>query len=133
VFVGLCLWIGLFAYLQKLWFGRGGEHLTYKLRVSLFEALLHKNIGWFDNKSRAPGILTNIITEDISSVNGLTTESMSIAVEAGLGLFFSCFICFIFSWQLGFVVMFTSPFMVLGGLGMSKLQFNQKAVDDSYK
>jgi ABC-type transport system involved in Fe-S cluster assembly fused permease/ATPase subunit len=23
--------------------------------------------------------------------------------------------------------------MVLGGLGMSKLQFNQKAVDDSYK
>ncbi len=98
--------------------------MTFKLRVRLFEALLHKHIGWFDNKNRAPGILTNIITEDISSVNGLTTESLGIAVEAILGLFFSCLICFIFAWRLAFVVTFTSPFMVLGGLGMSKLQFN---------
>jgi ATP-binding cassette subfamily B (MDR/TAP) protein 1 len=133
VFVALCLGIGIMAYLQKLFFGRGGENLTFSLRVALFEAFLHKQIGWFDNKNRAPGILTNIITEDISAVNGLTTESLAIAVEAGLGLFFSCLICFIFSWELGFVVTFTSPFMVLGGLGMSKLQFNQKAVDDSYK
>jgi ABC-type multidrug transport system fused ATPase/permease subunit len=133
VFVALCICIGLSTYLQKLWFGRGGENLTYALRVKLFEAYLSKHIGWFDNKNRAPGILTNILTEDISAVNGLTTESVGIAVEAALGLFFSCLICFIFSWKLGFVVTFTSPFMVLGGLGMSKLQFNQKAVDDSYK
>jgi ABC-type multidrug transport system fused ATPase/permease subunit len=92
--------------------------------VALFEAYLHKHIGWFDNKNRAPGILTNQITEDISAVNGLTTESVAIGVEAALGLFFSCLICFVFSWRLGFVVSLTSPFMVLGGLGMSKLQFN---------
>lgn len=129
----LCVGIGSMAYLQKLWFGRGGENLTYTLRIKLFEAYLHKHIGWFDNKNRAPGILTNIITEDISAINGLTTESLAIAVEAALGLFFSCLICFIFSWQLAFIVTLTAPFMVLGGLGMSKLQFNQKAVDDSYK
>lgn len=120
-FVALCLGIGSTTYLQKLWFGRGGENLTFKLRVALFEAYLHKHIGWFDNKNRAPGILTNQITEDISAVNGLTTESTAIAVEAGLGLFFSCMICFIFSWRLGIVVTLTSPFMVMGGLGMSKL------------
>lgn len=97
-FVGLCIGIGLTTYLQKLFFGRGGENLTYTLRVKLFEAYLHKHIGWFDNKNRAPGILTNILTEDISSVNGLTTESLGIAVEAALGLFFSCLICFIFTW-----------------------------------
>ena len=132
-FVALCIMIGSSAYIQKLYFGRGGENLTFTLRVMLFRAYLYKHIGWFDNKSRAPGILTNILTEDISAVNGLTTESLGIAVEAALGLFFSCLICFIFSWQLGFVVTATSPFMVLGGLGMSKLQFNQQAVDDSYK
>lgn len=123
-FVVLCVGIGSTSYLQKLYFGRGGENLTLKLRVALFEAYLHKHIGWFDNKNRAPGILTNQITEDISAVNGLTTESSAIAVEAGLGLFFSCLICFVFSWRLGIVVTLTSPFMVLGGLGMSKLQFN---------
>ena len=95
MFVLLCLGIGLSTYFQKLFFGRGGENLTFTLRVKLFTAILHKNIGWFDNKNRAPGILTNIITEDISSVNGLTTETVGIAVEAGLGLTFSCLICFI--------------------------------------
>jgi len=120
-FVILCFGIGLSTYLQKYFFGRGGENLTFTLRVKLFAAILRKNIGWFDNKNRAPGILTNIITEDISSVNGLTTESVGIAVEAGLGLFFSCLICFIFAWELAIIVTITSPFMVLGGLGISKL------------
>jgi ABC transporter transmembrane region len=66
--------------------------------VKLFKALLHKDVGWYDSKSRAPGILTNVIIEDISSLNGLTTESLGIAVEAILGLIFSCLICFLFSW-----------------------------------
>lgn len=54
-------------------------------------------------------------------MNGLTTETAGIVAEAALGLFFSCLICFIFSWQLALVVSAFSPFMVLGGLGMSKL------------
>ena len=69
-------------------------------------------------------MLTNMIAEDITSVNGLTTEVAGIFAEAALGLLFSCAICFIFSWQLALVVSITSPFMVLGGLGISKLQFN---------
>jgi len=99
----------------------------------LFENILRKHIGWFDNKERAPGILTNIITEDITSVNGLTTEAIGILIEAFLGLLISCLICFFFSWRLAIVVSLMSPFMVLGGLGMAKLQFNQEAVSESYK
>jgi len=97
-FVALCVGIGITTYIQKLNFGLGGDNLTYILRVKLFNAYLNKHIGWFDNKNRAPGILTNILTEDIAAVNGLTTESLGIAVEAFLGLFFSCLICFIFTW-----------------------------------
>ena len=132
MFALLCVGIGTSSYCQKLCFGIGGENLTQTLRVKLFESILRKNIGWFDSKNRAPGILTNIIIEDINSINGLTTEYFGIVVEAALGLFFSCLICFIFSWRLAIVVTLTSPLMVLGGLGISKLQFNQKAVDDSY-
>jgi ATP-binding cassette subfamily B (MDR/TAP) protein 1 len=98
VFVLLCLGIGISAYIQKICFALGGENLTYTLRVKLFRALMHKNIGWYDNKARAPGVLTNVITEDISALNGLTTESLSIGVEAALGLIFSSLICFLFTW-----------------------------------
>ena len=95
--------------------------MTLKLRVKLFEAILRKHIGWFDNKDRAPGILTNIITEHISQVNGLTTQAIGIILEATLGLIISSLICFFFSWRLALVVTALSPFMVLGGLGMAKL------------
>jgi ABC-type multidrug transport system fused ATPase/permease subunit len=74
-----------------------------------------------------------VITEDISALNGLTTETLSIGVEAGLGLIFSCLVCFLFTWQVALVVTATSPFMVLGGLGMSRLQFSQKDVELSSK
>ena len=94
---------------------------------------MRKHVGWFDDKQRAPGILSNILTEDISCINGLTTEAIGIIIEAALGLTVSCAFCFYFSPQLAIVVCLLSPFMVLGGLGISKLQFNQKGVDDSYK
>ena len=124
VFLGLVIGIGLSAFVQKLCFGFGGDNLTHVLRVKLFEAFLRKHIGWFDDKQRAPGIMSNILTEDISSINGLTTEAIGIMIEAGLGLFVSCAICFYFSPQLAIVVTLLSPFMVLGGLGISKLRFN---------
>ena len=120
-FIGLVCGIGLSSFIQKLCFGFGGDNLTLRLRIRLFEAILRKHVGWFDNKERAPGILTNIITEDISSVNGLTTEAIGIMVESFLGIFVSCLICFIFSWQLAIIITLISPFMVLGGLGMAKL------------
>lgn len=120
-FLGLVLGIGLSSFVQKLCFGYGGDNLTLRLRIKLFEAYLNKHIGWFDNKERAPGVLTNIITEDVSAVNGLTTEAIGIMVEAGLGILISSLVCFVFSWRLAIVVTIISPFMIIGGLGMAKL------------
>jgi len=120
-FIGLVIGIGLSTFVQKVCFGWGGDNLTLKLRIKLFESILRKHIGWFDNKERAPGILTNMITEDINAVNGLTTEAIGIILEASMGLVISCAICFYFCWQLAIIVSLISPFMVLGGLGQAKL------------
>jgi len=92
------LGIGISSFIQKLCFGIGGDNLTLGLRIKLFEAILRKHIGWFDNKDRAPGILTNIITEDITAVNGLTTEAIGVMIEAALGLTISCVICGAICW-----------------------------------
>ena len=131
IFALLCLGIGVSTFIQKICFAIGGENLTYNLRVKLFKALLHKSIGWFDLKTHSPGTVTNILAEEIGSLNGLTTESVSIIVEASLSLLFSCFLCFLFAWQIAVVVTLSSPFMVMGGLGMASLQFNMKEADDS--
>jgi len=66
-------------------------------------------------------------------VNGLTTDSISVILEAVLGLALSCAVLYFFCWQLALVATFASPFMVMGGLGISKLQFATKSTDDAYK
>jgi hypothetical protein len=48
------------------------------MRKKLFKGMIYKYISWFDNKERAPGVLTNIFSEDISLLNGLSTETVSI-------------------------------------------------------
>ena len=68
-------------------------------------------------------MLTNFLTQEVTFLNGLTAESMGILLEAVFGVAISCLICFIFSWQLGFIAATLSPFMILGGLGMGKLQW----------
>jgi ABC-type multidrug transport system fused ATPase/permease subunit len=90
--------IFVFTYIQKIAFGYGAENLTHKFRLMLFESILYKHIGWFDNKDRAPGVLGSIIQEDIQQLNGLTSETYAVAIEAILGLTISSIICLYFSW-----------------------------------
>ena len=99
----------------------------------LFQAIMYKHIGWFDNKDRAPGILGNIIQEDIALLNGLTSETYAIAIESILGLIISSFMCLYFSWQVGLIAIILSPLMVFGGFFMSSFQWSQGKVDDAYR
>ena len=52
-----------------------GENLIYKVRKLLFAEIIYKEIPWFDKKETAPGVLTNVLAEDISLLNGMTTEA----------------------------------------------------------
>ena len=115
----MCGGLFIFTYIQKLSFGYGAENLTYAVRVQLFEAILYKHIGWFDDKARAPGVLGNIIQEDISLLNGMTSETYAVALEAALGLLISSAMCLFFSWQVGLIAIVLSPLMVFGGFFMS--------------
>ena len=81
----------------KALFGFMGEKLTYLLRITIIEEILHKQISWFDREDRAPGILTNIISAEIAQLNGMTSEvivnffELSCIIILGLagGLYFS--------------------------------------------
>lgn len=122
-FLALVTCIGVFTYLQKYMFGVGGENLTLVIRKKLFEGIIYKHIGWFDNKDKAPGVLNNMLQEDITTLNGLTTDTISILSETFLGLIISCIICFHYEWKLGIICTVLSPLLVMGGMFMSKLQF----------
>ena len=41
------------------------ENLNFKVRVELFQEIIHKSISWFDSKERAPGTISNILSQDV--------------------------------------------------------------------
>lgn len=82
MFLVLAFGIAVFGTLQKYIFVYVGENLTFTVRKELYTAILYKQISWFDNKERAPGILSNVLSEDIACLNGLSTETISTLLEA---------------------------------------------------
>jgi ABC-type multidrug transport system fused ATPase/permease subunit len=86
-FLIMAVGMGIVGALQKSLFAVTGENLTYDVRVMLYKSLIYKQVSWFDRKEKAPGILTNILSEDITNLNGLTTETLATIVESFVALF----------------------------------------------
>mmetsp|Transcript_7498 Transcript_7498/g.6807 ORF Transcript_7498/g.6807 Transcript_7498/m.6807 type:complete len:345 (-) Transcript_7498:1515-2549(-) len=122
-FFFLCLSIGIFTFTQKIGYAIGGENLISSFRKQLFEEVIYKHCAWFDNKNRAVGVLTTIFAEDIQTLNGLTSETISALLEAILGTFLSCAICFYFSWELAIICAVISPILIMASYFMSSLSF----------
>jgi len=125
LFLLLCFFIGLCGFLQKYLFMYVGENLTFDVRNELYKGIIYKHLAWFDSKDRAPGILSNVLSEDIGALNGLTTEHLAILINAFLGLIIGVILAMLYTWQMGLVTLAMVPFVSLGGVMMSRLQWKQ--------
>ena len=126
MFAILCVTVAISAYCNKLVFSIIGENLTSNIRKLLFASIMDKDISWFDHKDRAPGILSNILSEDINSLNGLTTEHIATLVEALGGLLVGIIISLFFNWKLALITLSIVPFISLGSIITSRLQWKVK-------
>ena len=99
---------------EKSIFGLMGEKLTFRLRMNLVDEIMHKQISWFDREDRAPGIITNIISADITSLNGMTSEVLVVIFEVAcifiIGMTAGSYFC----WQAAILAFLLSPIMIVG-------------------
>ena len=117
--------------------------MTYTLRIDLFKGIIYKQVSWFDNKDKAPGILSNVLSEDVNALNGLTSEHIATLLEAGLNLVVGIILSFIYTWRMALVSTAVSPLLVIGAILMSRMQnklrsggktsMEEKTKDDPYK
>jgi len=127
MFLLFVILIGITNYIQKYVFLVAGENLTFDVRNLLYRGIIFKHLAWFDRKDRAPGILSNIISEDISILNGMTTEHLGILIEAYGGVIIGAAISLFYNWKMGLITCLFVPFISLGGLMMSRLAWKTKA------
>jgi ABC-type multidrug transport system fused ATPase/permease subunit len=90
------------------------------------EGIIYKQYCWFDNEGHAPGVLTNVMAEDVMALNGMTTETLATATVAILGLGFGLALSAYFSWQMALLTLLASPIMLVGVYGMNRLQWGKK-------
>lgn len=133
MFLLLCFLIGILGFLQKYIFMYIGENLTLEVRSKLFRNILFQSISWFDSKERAPGILSNVLSEDISALNGMTTEYLAVMLEAMLGLVFGIVIAMIYSWRMGLITLAMVPLVTAGTLLSWQLDWKKKPTQDGDK
>jgi len=142
IFGFFCIGVGLLTSMTSCMYGVGGENLTCEVRNELIKGIIYKQYCWFDNEQHAPGVLTNVINEDVMALNGMTTETLATATTAILGLSVGFALSAYFSWQMALCTVASSPIMLLGVYGMNRLQWgnkkggsqgrNQLAVTDDY-
>ena len=73
------------------------------------------------------------MSEDIACLNGLTTETISMLLEAFGCQFIGIIIAFFFSWKVALVATALSPFVIVGGVLMSRLQWKSGKVASAEK
>jgi ATP-binding cassette subfamily B (MDR/TAP) protein 1 len=91
------------------------------MRVMLFEGIIYKHVSWFDSKDKATGVLSNVLSEDITLLNGLSTESISIILESLFTIAIGIALSLYFSWRMALITLAMIPLVMLGGLISVKL------------
>ena len=87
---------------------------------------MYKQISWFDRKDRAPGIISNVLSEDITNLNGLTTETVATLLESFLSLVLGIALSAFYEWRMSIVCLLATPFVLIGGVVMARLGWNNR-------
>ena len=111
---------------EKSMFGVMGERLTFNLRCMLIEEILHKQLSWFDREDRAPGIITNTVSANIASLNGMTSEVIVTLFELSCIMIIGMTVGLVICWQAAILAFLLSPIMVVGMYMMATMSFGNK-------
>jgi ABC-type multidrug transport system fused ATPase/permease subunit len=90
--------------------------LTFNVRKALIRSVLYKQLSWFDDERRAPGVLLTNFAEDITLLNGLTTESAIMILEPSCTIVVGIVVSSLFSWEITLVALAVSPLVFLGAI-----------------
>ena len=91
-----------------------GTNLTNEVRKDLYDAILEKDIGWFDFPENGVSVITSAMAQDSSLINGVATSGIGPQVDASCSIIFALIVAFYYCWQEAIVCLLAAPFLMLG-------------------
>lgn len=104
----------LFNGAERSLLGHTGEALIGSVRKLLMRGVMYKQLSWFDQENRAPGVITAVMSSDIQLLNGLTTETAVVMIEAFFSVGAGMAIAFYFCWPQALIVLVCTPALAAG-------------------
>jgi ABC-type multidrug transport system fused ATPase/permease subunit len=90
-----------------------GERVSSTLRSDMFEAIIRREIGFFDSEENSIGTLTTRLSEDSRLVHKASGEALVKSLQAAFTLIVGVIIGFYASWKIALVVLATFPLNII--------------------
>lgn len=113
------------ATMQGFGFSWFAAHQVAKMRPLYLDAMLHRDVGWFDTHSA--GALPGEMASDLEAFAEGFGSKLGVAVMSLSGLIAGLAVGFVLSWQISLLMLVTLPLMALGAVLMAT------AVEDAMK
>lgn len=125
-YCGLLLLIGTVAmivvFVDRFSFGFISENMSRNIREECYRSIFRKHVGWFDLPENTTGQLTNVLSTDVNTLNGASTESIGIMFQAMVGLITGITIALVFEWRICLVALAIAPIMMISAAINSKVK-----------
>jgi ATP-binding cassette subfamily B (MDR/TAP) protein 1 len=126
LYCGLLVLIGVVSFtstfIEKFSFGLIAENMSRNIREETYGSILRRHIGWFDMPENTPGQLTNILSTEVNTLNGASTESIAVMFEGFVGLLTGVALALVFEWRISLVALGITPIMILSGAINAKVK-----------
>lgn len=116
----------LVVFVQKYAFAKLSGQVTQSIRVLLYESILKKDIGWFDEEENGVEQLTESLEQDTQIINKAAKESLGPVVEGIFAFLFGAVIAFYHCWQISLLCLFIIPIIIIANTIQSSLQSRQR-------
>uniref|UniRef100_A0A8C8RQA6 ABC-type xenobiotic transporter n=1 Tax=Pelusios castaneus TaxID=367368 RepID=A0A8C8RQA6_9SAUR len=93
-------------------FGMSGEILTKRLRSLSFKAMLHQEIGWYDDHKNAIGVLLIRLATDASQIKRASGRHLGLLTMIVCTILTAIIIVSVYDWRLGFLILLFFPFVI---------------------
>nr|XP_017222685.1 PREDICTED: ABC transporter B family member 20-like isoform X2 [Daucus carota subsp. sativus] len=103
-------------FLQHFYFGIMGEKMTERVRRMMFSAMLHNEVGWFDEEENSADTLSMRLANDATFVRAAFSNRLSIFIQDSAAIIVAVIIGMILQWRLALVALGTLPILTISAI-----------------
>ncbi|PIA37911.1 hypothetical protein AQUCO_02900042v1 [Aquilegia coerulea] len=96
---------------QSYFFAIAGSQLIRRVRLMLFEKVVHMEIGWFDQSQNSSSTIGAKLSMDAATIRGLVGDTLALIVQNAASLIVGLAIAVEANWQLALVVVALLPLL----------------------